>query len=59
MDTSERKQYLIIRSTVCLGLKISLDSHIPYLDRNCFISWEDHDEFMENFFISLEDKKEI
>lgn len=46
-----------MRSTVPLEPEnYSLDSHIPYLGRNCSISWEGLDGFMENFVISLEKK---
>lgn len=50
MDTSEKQKYL--KSTVCLEPEnYSLDSHIPYLGRKCFISQESHDGFMENFVL--------
>ena len=41
-------------STVALEPEnYSLDPHIPYLGRNCLISWEGLDEFKENVAISL------
>lgn len=49
-----------MRSTVCLELEnYSLDSHIPYLDKNYSVSWKDLDELMESFAISLERKTSL